>query len=101
MLKTHEQLESRFEVIAQSIISVVKTEGAELNLRRDLSGQNLAFDFNYHHLLPSGATAVATTAKGAVARLYNSAIALIADVYRLETDSVKFVGHEFPASPVQ
>ncbi len=65
MLKTHEQLESRFEVSAQSIVSVVKTEGAELNLRRDLSGQSLAFDFNYHHLLPAGASDVATTAKGA------------------------------------
>ena len=100
MLKTHEQLESRFEVSAQSIVSVMKTEGAELNLRRDLSGPNLAFVFNYHHLLPGGVNDVATIAKGAVAKLYKAAVALIADVYSLDTESVKFVGHDFPASPV-
>jgi hypothetical protein len=99
-LKTHEQIETRFEVSGQSIISVIKMEGAELNLRRDLLGQNLEIDFNFHYPLPTGLADVPTLAQGCIGRLYEGAKKILVDVYDLDTSSINFVGHAFPASPI-
>jgi hypothetical protein len=92
-IRCHDELEKRFEVAKETIISTINLEPkVQLNLQRQKEGSSLFFNFNFHY---SGVQIDNFTGsiRGEVQARLGEALSIMRDIYGLS--SYEVLTHEF------
>ena len=94
-LWTHEGLETRFEVVASTIRSRIKTDDCDLFLLRETIDGGFAVDFNFHHPEIT-VEKLSEILPGVINNRFERAKAILQDLYEIEIEEA-VIAHQFPA----